>query len=282
MDATAPQCHRGRPPAGPAQADPDAQARHRRRSSSASWRARSRLLLAYEVTRDLPTDHDADRHAARRDGRADARRQEALLVSILRAGDGLLRACSTWCPRRASVTSASTAIPRRLIAVEYYFKVPEDLQERLVIVVDPMLATGNSAVAAVSSIKEERRPADQVRLPAGRARRHRPVPQRPSRRADLHRGDRPAPQRPRLHHARPRRRRRSAVRDQVARRAAASRLRSLVERARGRARRRSGTKRSGGCAAVPGRRAQPRAQPARRGWRNAPSRTSGDGPGRWR
>ena len=53
-------------------------------------------------------------------------------------------------PSAASAMSASTATPRRLTAVEYYFKVPEDLPERLVIVVDPMLATGNSAVAAVT------------------------------------------------------------------------------------------------------------------------------------
>jgi uracil phosphoribosyltransferase len=45
--------------------------------------------------------------------------------------------------------------PETLVAVEYYYKVPEDLQERLVIVVDPMLATGNSAVAAVSKLKED-------------------------------------------------------------------------------------------------------------------------------
>jgi uracil phosphoribosyltransferase len=45
--------------------------------------------------------------------------------------------------------------PETLVAVEYYYKVPEDLQERAVIVIDPMLATGNSAVAAVSKLKED-------------------------------------------------------------------------------------------------------------------------------
>jgi uracil phosphoribosyltransferase len=45
--------------------------------------------------------------------------------------------------------------PETLVAVEYYYKVPEDLQERLVVVIDPMLATGNSAVAAVSKLKED-------------------------------------------------------------------------------------------------------------------------------
>ena len=105
--------------------------------------------------------------------------------------------------------------PETLTAVEYYFKVPEDLQERHVIVVDPMLATGNSAVAAVARIKEEA--AQQIKFvcllaaPEGIAQFH----QRPSRRADLHRRDRPTPQRPRLYRPRPRRRRRPPLRHQV-------------------------------------------------------------------
>ena len=60
--------------------------------------------------------------------------------------------------------------PKTLVAVEYYFKMPGDMHERDVIVVDPMLATGNSAVAAVERLKEVRPALDQVRLPAGVAR----------------------------------------------------------------------------------------------------------------
>ena len=57
---------------------------------------------------------------------------------------------------RASATSACTAIPKTLVAVEYYFKMPRGMHERDAIVLDPMLATGNSAVAAVERLKETR------------------------------------------------------------------------------------------------------------------------------
>ena len=55
-------------------------------------------------------------------------------------------ACWISCPRRASAISACIAIPQTLQAVEYYLKLPDDVRERLCIVVDPMLATGHSAV----------------------------------------------------------------------------------------------------------------------------------------
>ena len=64
-------------------------------------------------------------------------------------------ACSISCRPPGSAISASIATRKALIAVEYYYKVPDDLAERQVIVVDPMLATGNSAVAAVSKLKED-------------------------------------------------------------------------------------------------------------------------------
>ena len=79
-----------------------------------------------------------------------------------------------------------------------------------------MLATANSAVAAVAADQGARRQGHPLPLPARRAGRHREVPRRPSRRAGLHRRHRQPSQRPRLHRPRPRRRRRPHVRDEVA------------------------------------------------------------------
>ena len=103
--------------------------------------------------------------------------------------------------------------PKTLVAVEYYFKMPHDMHERDVIVLDPMLATGNSAVAAVERLKETQPEVDPVRLPAGRARRAgatstRHHPDVPIYTAAIDR----QLERPRLHRARPGRRRRPDVR----------------------------------------------------------------------
>ena len=138
------------------------------------------------------------------------------MVSILRAGDGLLQGMLDLVPSARVGHVGIYRDPESLTAVEYYFKVPEDLQERLVIVVDPMLATGNSAVAAVSRIKEEG--AQQIKFvcllaaPEGIAQFQSAHPDVPIFTAAIDQ----KPQRPRLHHPRPRRRRRPAVRDQVA------------------------------------------------------------------
>jgi uracil phosphoribosyltransferase len=77
------------------------------------------------------------------------------VVSILRAGEGLLQGMLDLVPSARVGHIGIYRDPETLVAVEYYYKVPEDLQERLVIVIDPMLATGNSAVAAVSRLKED-------------------------------------------------------------------------------------------------------------------------------
>jgi uracil phosphoribosyltransferase len=77
------------------------------------------------------------------------------VVAILRAGEGLLQGMLDLVPSARVGHIGIYRDPETLVAVEYYYKVPEDLQERLVIVVDPMLATGNSAVAAVSRLKED-------------------------------------------------------------------------------------------------------------------------------
>jgi len=77
------------------------------------------------------------------------------LISILRAGNGLLEGMLDLIPSARVGHVGLYRDPETLVAVEYYFKVPRGLGDRLVIVVDPMLATGNSAAAAVSRIKEE-------------------------------------------------------------------------------------------------------------------------------
>ena len=113
------------------------------------------LLLGYEVTRDLPlTSEDIETPltkmtAPRLEGK------KMVLISILRAGNGLLEGMLDLIPSARVGHIGLYRDPETLVAVEYYFKVARDLSDRLVIVVDPMLATGNSAVAAVTRLKEE-------------------------------------------------------------------------------------------------------------------------------
>ncbi len=110
-------------------------------------------LLAYEVTRDLPlTTIEIETplgpmSAPKLEGK------KMVLISILRAGNGLLEGMLDLVPSARVGHVGLYRDPETLVAVEYYFKVPEKLDERLVIAVDPMLATGNSAAAALSRIK---------------------------------------------------------------------------------------------------------------------------------
>jgi uracil phosphoribosyltransferase len=75
------------------------------------------------------------------------------LVSILRAGNGILDGVLNVVPGARVGHIGLYRDPKTLQAVEYYFKMPQDMEERDVIVVDPMLATGNSAVAAIERVK---------------------------------------------------------------------------------------------------------------------------------
>ena len=111
------------------------------------------MLMAYEVTRDMPT-HQVEietplelMSAPMIDGK------KLVLVSILRAGTGILDGMLTVVPGARVGHIGLYRDPKTLKAVEYYFKMPKDTQERDVIVVDPMLATGNSAVAAIERVK---------------------------------------------------------------------------------------------------------------------------------
>ena len=111
------------------------------------------MLMAYEVTRDMPTQEveietPLETMTARMiDGK------KLALASILRAGTGLLDGFLAVVPGARVGHVGLYRDPKTLQAVEYYFKMPKDMPERDVIVVDPMLATGHSAIAAITRIK---------------------------------------------------------------------------------------------------------------------------------
>ena len=113
-------------------------------------------LLAYEVTRDLPTHEVAAETPVGPTTIQLLDGKKIVLVSILRAGNGLLDGMLGILPSARVGHVGLYRDPETLEAIEYYFKVPQDMQERDALVLDPMVATGNSAVAAVSRLKATR------------------------------------------------------------------------------------------------------------------------------
>ena|SRR3989440_1390772 len=111
-------------------------------------------MLAYEVTRDLPTENVTIRTPLAEIASPMISGKKQCVVSILRAGNGMLDGMLELLPAARVGHIGLYRDPATLEPVEYYFKVPEDIAERIVIVVDPMLATGNSAVAAINRLKE--------------------------------------------------------------------------------------------------------------------------------
>ncbi len=111
------------------------------------------MLMAYEVTRDMEISYVSidtpmeTMQAPTIDGK------KLALISILRAGTGILDGMLQVVPGARVGHLGLYRNPDTLEAVEYFFKVPQNMPERDVIVVDPMLATGNSAVAAIARIK---------------------------------------------------------------------------------------------------------------------------------
>ena len=111
-------------------------------------------MLAYEVTRDLPTETIRITTPIMQIDSSVISGKKQCIVSILRAGNGMLDGMLELLPAARVGHIGLYRAPETLEPVEYYFKVPEDIADRMVIVVDPMLATGNSAVAALNRLKE--------------------------------------------------------------------------------------------------------------------------------
>jgi uracil phosphoribosyltransferase len=111
-------------------------------------------MLAYEVTRDLPTELIDIQTPVAATRSPVISGKKLCLVSILRAGNGMLDGMIDLLPGARVGHIGLFRDPTTLEPIEYYLKLPEDIQERTVIVVDPMLATGNSAVAALHRLKE--------------------------------------------------------------------------------------------------------------------------------
>ena len=111
-------------------------------------------LLCYEVTRDLPTELQAVTTPIT-DTKAPVIAGKKLVVApVLRAGLAMAEGMLDLVPSARLAHIGLYRDPLSLEAVEYYFKTPEDCAERLVIVVDPMLATGHTAIAAIDRLKE--------------------------------------------------------------------------------------------------------------------------------
>lgn len=128
-----------------------------RDTSSASFRRLSReigLLLGYEVLRDLPTElRSIDTPLARMDAPF-IKGKKLVFVPILRAAMGLLDGLLDLVPNARVGHIGIYRDPETLTAVEYYFKAPDDIADRPVVVVGSLLASGNSAIAAVGRVKE--------------------------------------------------------------------------------------------------------------------------------
>ncbi|WAL61301.1 uracil phosphoribosyltransferase [Thermocoleostomius sinensis] len=113
------------------------------------------MLLAYEVTRDLPLKYEKiQTPLTEMEAPILAADKKMVIVSILRAGQGLLDGMLELIPTAKVGHIGLYREPTTLMAVEYYLKLPIDVEYRDMLVVDPMLATGNSAVAAVDRLKE--------------------------------------------------------------------------------------------------------------------------------
>lgn len=111
-------------------------------------------LLCYEVTRDLELTMQTIETPIQTMEAPVLEGKKLVFASILRAGNGLLEGMLDLVPSARVSHIGVYRDHETLKPVEYYFKAPEDIAERLVIVVDPMLATGNSAIAAVDKLKE--------------------------------------------------------------------------------------------------------------------------------
>jgi uracil phosphoribosyltransferase len=114
------------------------------------------LLMAYEVTRNLATETVAIETPLEMTESPLLSGKKLCLVSILRAGNGMLDGMLDLVPSARVGHIGLYRDPHTLVPIEYYLKLPDDVHERVVIVVDPMVATGHSAVAAIRRLTEAR------------------------------------------------------------------------------------------------------------------------------
>jgi uracil phosphoribosyltransferase len=129
----------------------------RKDTSSSKFRSLVReigLLLAYELTRDLPLAAESIETPITAMESPVLAGKKLCLVSILRAGNGLLDGVLELIPSARVGHIGIYREPSTRVSVEYYCKLPRDMAERLVIAVDPLLATANSAIAAIHRLKE--------------------------------------------------------------------------------------------------------------------------------
>ncbi len=111
------------------------------------------MLMAYEITRDVALQEvEIETPMETMTGHV-IDGKKLVLVSILRAGNGILEGMLSVIPGARVGHIGLYRDPKTLKPVEYYFKMPKEMDERDVIVVDPMLATGNSAIAAIERVK---------------------------------------------------------------------------------------------------------------------------------
>ena len=120
------------------------------------------MLMTYEITRDLPLQEVTVNTPVCQTKAPLLSGKKLALVSIMRAGNGLLDGILELIPAARVGFVGLYRDEETLEPVEYYCKVPDQLEDRLVIAVDPMLATGNSSVAAISRLKKEG--AKEIRL----------------------------------------------------------------------------------------------------------------------
>lgn len=128
-----------------------------KQQSTAAFRSLLReisWLLCYEATRDLPLEMKAIETPVEAMKAPVLSGKKLAFISILRAGNGLLDGMVDVIPSARVGHVGLYRDPKTLQAVEYYYKVPNDIGKRLAVVVDPMLATANSAIAAVQRLKD--------------------------------------------------------------------------------------------------------------------------------
>ncbi|MBN9236493.1 MULTISPECIES: uracil phosphoribosyltransferase [Phyllobacteriaceae] len=126
-------------------------------TSTASFRRLLReisLLLGYEVTRNLELTKTTIETPLETIEAPTLEGKKLVFASVLRAGNGLLEGLLDLVPAARVAHIGLYRDHETLQAVEYFFKAPSDLADRLIIVVDPMLATANSAIAAIDKLKE--------------------------------------------------------------------------------------------------------------------------------